>query len=390
MQKIGKPLLALPLCLASVLLLADGLPGSFGAIDLVQYWSSSVAALRGNNPYDAAVLWELQKGELSELTRPVMMWNPPQLLPLLVWSALFSFNHFVTIWFAFSCTAFGICALACLQRAKLENGPDESDSALPFLVVLTFFPIALSVSYGQIGAVLLLGWFGCLFFSKASWDRFIGGVCLAITAVKPHLLYLIYLWTFLCFLRYGRNRLLLGFFSGIALLSIATFAINPALIPWYIHAAGSPPIYFKTPTAGSWLQESIGKHEVWIRCFPTITGAVVVAAFFLYSTLAANRALRPSTLLALVPWSLVTSPYGWVYDQVLILPTALWLACAAGGRFVPILIIMANVTTAITPSWWGQHWGVWYPIVLGLLAIQQIRREQSSVDPTPNISHLSQ
>jgi hypothetical protein len=68
-------------------------------------------------------------------------------------------------------------------------------------------------------------------------------------------------------------------------------------------------------------------------------------------------------LLGTVPLSLVFSPYGWVYDQLLLLPSGIWLS--SKDVRLGLLLILSNVFMLSLGSI-GQEWMVWYPLVYWL------------------------
>lgn len=364
----------------ALFLAADGLPPGFGTIDLVQYWSASRAALEGSNPYDAATLWRFQQPELPELTGPVMMWNPPILLPFVVWSGFLPFSQFAVIWFALSAAVFG-SSILCLLRYVFPPADGRAGTILRVGAICTFFPCALSISYGQLGPLLLLGWLGFLLFARTKAgvaDTFTGGSLLAITLVKPHLLFLVYFWLGLSSVVTRKRGTVAGITFVFLVLIGIVFLVQPELSNWYFNAARQPPIYFKTPTMGSWFQEWLGRSAYTARMLPTIIVLAVVSVLFFVQRL---RGLELTTVLILAPWSLLCSPYGWVYDQVLLLPTVIWIATSGRRTAPPIVLILANITLAVTPADWGQQWGVWYPLVVALLASDKGLREIPAANP---------
>jgi hypothetical protein len=68
---------------------------------------------------------------------------------------------------------------------------------------------------------------------------------------------------------------------------------------------------------------------------------------------------------ALLPISLALAPYGWIYDQVILLPfiIALFVSIQAGvfgkvGHYILALLVILQINIAYTPSSWGQEIGL--------------------------------
>ena len=72
--------------------MSDLAPAPFGC-DLVEYWSSAVLWLQSNTPYDFHSLLELQNKYFPDFKTPIIMWNPPWILPILSPLGLFDFAN---------------------------------------------------------------------------------------------------------------------------------------------------------------------------------------------------------------------------------------------------------------------------------------------------------
>jgi len=355
-------------------------------VDLLQYWSAAKIFLAGGNPYDFTLLNNLQiaagRPEHHDL---IIMWNPPIILLIILPLALFSFSA-AAISFFLAGTV-GIATSFLLSRLSLKGQLLNLPKSLQFFSILflvTFYPAFLSLAYGQISFVLLLSLSLYFFFSsKSSYtDSFAAGICLSLTLIKPHVLYLLYffiLWRSFTSKSWGT---IAGLISGASILFLGPLVINSEIFFYYLAAASRPPIFWQTPTLGSWLQGWTGLHEAWVRFMPTIISALVfVLTLLRFPSLISNQALP----FLIIPISLFTSPYGWVYDQMLLLPSALWMigisAALLGPKplvFIPAsILIAANIGMMAAPAEAGQHVHVWYPILFFILALVLLIKQNS-------------
>jgi len=336
-------------------------------VDFLQYWSASRLLVGGGNPYDKQEMLELQDRVWRgpKIPRPVSMWNPPQILSvMLVFSAL-PLRAAYSLWFSASLALMVLCCWLCLCLHPQPRAPRwMRGSALLFFA--SFPPFATSLYYGQTSPLLLAGFCVSLWALRRG-RPVLSGLALSFTIFKPHLLYLYYLYFALSELRVRRLRSLLGFAAGAVLLALIPLALRPTVLADYFDAFAAPPIEWRTPTAGGWLQGLLGMHHLWVRALPA--GACL--AFAVFWLLRRPRTVEQAIGL-LVPLSLATSLYGWQYDQMLLLPAAAMLFAetarlhAAGRRrraaILSLLLLAANLIFFFIPASFGQETTLWYPL----------------------------
>lgn len=340
-----------------------------GRIDFVQYWSAAKAFYGGANPYDASVLASAQRGLVADEYVPVRMWNPPLVFPLLWFFSLCDFQCLVPIWFVAGCALMAGSFILLRNMYERAAGDASRRGIAALFFVLTCDPLFQSISYGQLSTLLLGALALSLYLSSAEGGgrQFLAGLTLGITAFKPHLLYLVYLLVVLEALRTRRFNMAAGLAAAVVLLAVIPLGVNAEIYRYYFTALEMPPFYFKTPTLGSWLQEIANSNSGTLRVLPSICTALIVAICFFLR----KKAPRSGYLLLLLPLSLFTSPYGWEYDQLLLLPAALWLIFR-GARFSPFLVPLLNVPLLLTPPDWAQHMTVWYPATFFALMVLEL------------------
>lgn len=379
-ERLRHPLLAFPLTALILFALVDSLEsidlGEFGRGDFLQYWTAAKLYLSGGNPYD---LSEMTVAQRAYNTAPVtiLQWNPPMIFPLTAAFSLLSFSTAALWWLVLmaACCAFALVKLIQNEAFALVSRPIRLQQVL-FLA--TFYPFAASLYYGQISPLLLFGFVVLLLGLEFEGDRrvpaILAGMSFSLTLLKPHLLYLVYLWLLLNAVRSRSFATLAGLVLGGVGLTGAALLVRPDIVALYAAAIAEPPIYWQTPTLGSWLQLLSNVHEPWVRLVPSALTLLCLALMWVSRQSARFWFDSRSALYVLVPLSLLTSPYGWQFDHVLLLPTVLWCfsraqMLASHRALLPgAVLILLNVAVLLTPPGLGMQHFWWYPSILFLLA----------------------
>lgn len=334
------------------------LPPEIGQVDFQQYWSAARAFINLQNPYSAEVIGKYQ--ELLGIVDKqlwIRLWNPPQILSLIWPLGLLEFKQA-------ACLFLIINLLLLMASLHILFGKERETTkyrVLRGICFLTFYPIIACLGYGQFSIVLM---FGLLLFLELKSDL-LKGVALSLTLLKPHLLFLLYFALFLDSLRNRDFKVLIAMLLTGLLLSLTVFTYSPNIFLWYLSALAEPPLYFKTPTLGSWLHEYFGYQHRWSRLLPS---ALALIVYFIYWIRSKNK-LERSDILLLIPISLISSPYGWLFDQVLILPTLFYSFRAsrqlsqANRQLFLLSIISLGIAVFFLPVS-GQQYYFWYPLVL--------------------------
>jgi hypothetical protein len=337
-------------------------------VDFLQYRAAATAVLSGQNPYDPSIIAALEYKEFPNLSEPVLQWNPPFLFPFTLPFTGGSFETTSLLWLGLLSVLLAVSIQ--MTRGLLGYGPRTASQKIFFVLgIFLFFPIWECFRFGQVSPLLLAGFAGFLvlrFGNRRSTQRdFLAGLCLSLTLIKPHLLYLVYLSLVIESLRQKRYQELLGLFTGALCLGVLPLFWRASLWAEYFAALQTMPLYFRTPTLGSLLQSyAPGAH--WLRFLPSVlTG--VIAAPLLYS--GAKDAGNKDKYLFIAALSLFTAPYGWVYDQVLLLPLVIGLLVA--GKTQRILTTGYVSLGVLGFPWFGktelhEYW--WYSMGLLVLA----------------------
>ncbi|NWG13023.1 MAG: DUF2029 domain-containing protein [Acidobacteria bacterium] len=311
--------------------------GSIPLYDFIEYWSAGRLFLAGRNPYSSVELLAVQQSLGWKRADPLIMWNPPWTLVLLLPFARLPY------WigraaFTFLEVALIVAAAEWLWR---QAGGSERRRWIAWLTGVLFVPCMEALYLGQSSPLVLAGLVGFLWALERKCD-FIAGLFILAIAAKPHVPYLF--WIFLLFWIWqdARWRVLAG--AGVALSSALglVLAVNPSAISGYLETleSGPGPLLWKPPSLGVALMLLVSPGLTSLRFVPTLLG--ILCAFGLCwhwrSVFSWRRYLDPILLL-----SVLSSSFTWMYDWVVLLP----------------LVILLLVWTEADP---GRNW--WVPAVL--------------------------
>ena len=349
-----------------------------GFPDFVEYWGAGQLLLRGENPYDPVLLYQVEQAAGWDGPSPVMMWNPPWTLVLMLPIILLSFPLAAFIWLFLNLGGLLICSSALWNVLTPEDIRERI--WISWLSAVLFSPALFTLRIGQISIVILLGTAGFILLASKGRDT-LAGICLAITMIKPHLLYLLYIVVLWWILRERRWRVLSGLISTMALLVGLLLLISPNILPYYWQAISQTlPLYWRTATLGAVLRGLYGAEFAWLQFFPALVAAFSVVVFLLYRRPTVHW---PNDALPILLISIPTSMYGWSFDQVILLPIYLqivawvfqrkeasrlsrWLL--AGG-----LILMNGVLLLQNQLKIDDLFFFWPPLALGLLYLYGLK-----------------
>src|SRR5262249_20315843 len=198
---LGIPLVILSLLtirLASI----SGLPP---ATDFAMYWAAGRLNAFGENPYDPENVFPLERQIDPKQANVFIMYSPPWTLTLLMPFGVLDVRVSQVLWLLFHIVVIFGCVvwIWCLYGGPVRYW------WLPPIIAFTFVPALLLLRTGQIGSLILLGTIGFLHFEKHGEDLWAGAM-LALTCLKPHIVYLLLLGVLLWVIRQRRWYVLLG------------------------------------------------------------------------------------------------------------------------------------------------------------------------------------
>jgi hypothetical protein len=311
--------------------------------DFPEYWAAGRLNLRGENPYDPEKLLAEQRINDPDRKEALMMWNPPPALALYMPLGLLPIRLAGLIWVGVQLLA---VLLACDLLWRQYHSVDKRWLAV--LVGLMFVATWWMVSFGQNAGLILLGLAGYLHFSH-SGRPLAAGACAAITALKPHLLAgfgLLLLADAVS--RRGRITLLAGG-SVIGLSLGVSLLANPNVIEQYLAATRNPgpgavALHDWTlPVPAYWFRVWVDSDLFWLQFLPSLVACAGILIWRIWNRNEWNWARAIPWVVAL---SVLTTPYGWIFDQTVLL--------------VPVIIVTSRLLQA-------RQW-----FLLGLFLIGQL------------------
>jgi len=225
--------------------------------------------------------------------------------------------------------------------------PEISDTVFyRCLFAFTFYPVLLCFKFAQTAPLMLLGLAGFLWFENRNRSAF-AGAALALTLIKPQLFYLVWMAFFLAALQQRRWKMLASGISAIAALTAIALTLDPKVIGQYWELARGP--YAQVIPSGitAVIRRLLGGGAFWIQLIPACFGLAWFVWFWRQHRL--NWSWREHMPI-LVTVSVLTSAYGWIFDQtVLVLPVIAMAAKAANatGSLPKKAIVLYTVLNCI-------------------------------------------
>jgi hypothetical protein len=226
------------------------------------------------------------------------------------------------------------------------------------------------------GLVLLLG---VVLFLWLEADRpFLAGAALILPFAKPHLLVLFWIGLLVWAIARKRYAVAAGFFSALASVTALALTFDPMAFAHYREMLAQATVgNLFIPAISGVVRLIFFRRMFWVQFVPMVV-AIVWAAWFGYTN-RAHWSWRDHGL-ALLVVSVLTTPYGWLTDEVVLLPailqgvvyvyqsrrtitwkTRLVLGLFAGlnGLLLLILVFKIPFSTGIY-FWSSMVWFGWY------------------------------
>lgn len=350
--------------------------------DFVRYWASGKLNLEGINPFDPEMIQQLQL-ELGD----AIVWSdttsitltPPWVMPLLMPLGMFSYPTGRLAWLLVSVLIL-LFSSQLLWRTYTGN---RRLRWLSILVVVIFAPTISVLEKGQITSVVLLGLAGFLFYSSVKRNDWLAGLSLALVSFKPQLILVFWLALIVWVIQQRRWLILFSTAIGVLSLILISMTFNSHIIQQYLEMLQSYGISdWANPTLGSYLRFFwFGTNQFWLQFLPAVFGA----AWFLYYWHVHHHSwdwLREFPIILLV--SLITSPYAWTYDQVILIPVVIQAAVLLTEDrehrrviIFGILYLALNLLNLLLHMRLDDFWFIWFSPALLIWYLLLCRQDPS-------------
>jgi Glycosyltransferase family 87 len=317
--------------------------------DFVEYWASAHELVAGRNPYSLARMFQLERPLGWEMPVPDMNLTPPWAMPLVAAFGLAKSYAFAWLVWIGILTAVIWCSTRLLldfYSGESRIFPKEPRWREPILA-FTFFPTIACLSFAQITPFVLLGITGFLWFDGRKRYA-LAGMCLAVAAIKPHLVYLIWLAVLLRSWQTKKWGAVLGAASTISVLSVIALSLRPRIFAdyWALSRSGYTVVW---PCAiGGLLRYPLAT----VRLFELQFVAPLLGAIWFLFYWHRNRGgwNWKKQMPVLITASVLTTAYGWTFDEVLLMVPIVAIAAhytSVEGRIPPVLVRVYTVLNIV-------------------------------------------
>jgi hypothetical protein len=284
--------------------------------DFAQMWAAGKLVLNGKNLYAPGEISELRfkiSGiHQSEKDTP-LFYSPPWVIPLVMLFSGFDYPMSRLLWLLVNIL---LMFISSNWLWEIYNG-EKKYRWVAWLAAFTFTPAISVLSKGQISTFVLFGIVGFLYHVQESKTEWLAGVFAALVSVKPQIAYLFWpallVWTI-----YQRKWNVIAGFLFIMLVGISIpLILNPNIITHYFEMVlNYSPTRWATPTIGAYLRMSLGIEKFWLQFISPLFGLIWITYYLRknFKSWCWNR-----TMPAIIFASLLTVPYGWTYDAIILL-----------------------------------------------------------------------
>jgi hypothetical protein len=334
--------------------------------DFAAYWASARLLASGENPYDFDTLLSVQRSVGWPHATPLPTWYGPWILTAAVPVGLMPYWPARIIW---------LCGqIASLLGSAMILGRVygyDAASRVPVLVTLSSAGAILCLIEGQITPFALLGLAGFVLLTRLRKDWLAGAALFPVTA-KPLTLYLFFLALALWLQRSRRFGVIGGVLITVGAMSTVAIVLRSTVFNEWIRFSSyvSPLEQGYTPTVGTILRALFGADRLWLSYLSPIVGAIwFVTLWQRYGTDLDWRHELP--MLSIV--SLLTTPFAWSHDALLLMPAFLQMAATYSGTCNRYAWIAANVLAVALYPWLRYKQAVYILYPAFVLAIRHRR-----------------
>ncbi len=329
--------------------------------DFIEYWAAEQGLVHHANPYDWAATLQEQRSVGLVNGRPEFWYSPPADLILALPFGYVSARTGLLLWMPFN---FALLSVSIWMLWCLHGKPNS----LLYLLGFLFAPELVCIQAGQISFFFLFGIMLFLTFHESK--PWLAGAALLPCTLKPHLFLAFGVALILWIVVRKAYGILGGFLAAIAAGTAITFCYDPHAWSQYSAMMKSEGMLHEfVPTLSETLRYMIDRDAVWLQFVPCVLGSCW-AVWYFWSRRGCWNWMDHGLLLLLV--SALCRPYGWIFDESVLMPavmTGVIRARQSGRSLWPIAIIGALAlfeafqSVKITSTlylWTTPAWLAWY------------------------------
>lgn len=338
--------------------------------DSIAYWAAGKLIVHHQNPYSVADVFALQRSQGYTGDKPLMMRPMPWSLWIFLPLGLLDVYWGWVVW-----TAILFASLVISIRITWRfYGDGSRPPAVFFIAAYLFAPVVGCLVGGAMGMVLLLGIILFLFLEKQ--HPFLAGVALLIPFSKPHIFALV--WPVLAIWVVTRRRwpLVAGLSTAFVVALSIAMIFDPRVLQHYREMMQAQAIQNEfIPALSGMIRVLFFRRFFWVQFVPLGMGLLWTTWYYWHNRYSWDWRTHG---LAVLVVSVLTTPYAWMTDEVVLLPAVLqgvlWLHTKqlkvrsqlaimvfALLNFLLLLILRAQVPPATGIYFWsGLVWFSWY------------------------------
>ena len=340
--------------------------------DSLQYWTAGKLLIHRQNPYDVKSTIELEWEQGYTQDRPVLVRTPPWSLFLFLPLGLANAFWGWLLWMAMSVASLVVAMRLCRQM----YGKEDDTRSVFLMVGYLFAPVLACLEAGQIGLVLLIGIVMFMFYEAKR--PYLVGAGLILPFAKPHLL--VFFWLAFLIWTVARKKFAIagGFIAALMVVTILALIFDPSAFQHYREMLRTAAIEGEfIPTVSGALRLIFFRPYFRVQFVPLLLGFVWCVWFCVKNM--ANWSWRDHGLTVMVV-SILTTPYGWLTDEVVLLPAILFASmCIFGGKqklrattrtalvvfgllnWLMLLLIASHIPLQSGIYFWSSLlWAAWY------------------------------
>jgi len=297
---------------------ADTLRVNVTQRDSIAYWTAGRLLLAHADPYDTDKVFEMEQQQGYVEQKPLVLRTPPwSLFMVLGLGVLDAFWAWV-VWVAASVAGLLLAMRLCWRIYGAQRIPQN----VFWIVGYLFAPVPACLVAGQMGIMLLLGL--VLFLCWEAKRPYLAGAALILPFAKPHLLSLF--WVALIFWVVSRKKwaLAIGFVMAFALACLLPSLFDPRVFGDYREMLRRASVGLEfIPALSGVIRLLFFRRWFWVQFLPVAIGLAWCAQFVAQRRSNWNWQEHAP---ALIVTSVLTTPYAWLTDEVVVLPAILQAA----------------------------------------------------------------
>ena len=344
--------------------------GAVSNRDSIQYWAAGKLMVHRHNPYSVQDVQALESSQGYPEKRPLMLRTPPWSVWMTLPVGLLSSYWAWVVWLAILLASLVISMKITWRMYGDGTSPPSAFALAGYL----FAPVAACLVAGQMGMVLVLG--VALFLLLEAERPFLAGAVLLLPLAKPHIFAVFGLVLAVWIIDRKKWSVLGGTAAAVLLALAVALAFDPAIVQHYREMLHQQAIQHEfIPSLSGMIRALFFRRHFWVQFVPT--GLGLLWAVWYYSKNRQSWSWRRHGLALLVA-SVLTTPYSWMTDEVVLLPAilqgALWLnqeklkigsqlviVLFAFLNFLLLLMLWAQVRPAKGLYFWSSLvWFSWY------------------------------